>query len=82
MQARSVFVPMTGPEMFGRLLLTVGGLIFLIGLLVILSGRLGLGRLPGDIYIQKENFVFYFPLMTGIIISLIITLIVNILLRR
>jgi len=34
-----------------------------------------LGRLPGDIYIRKENFTFYFPLATGILLSVIISLI-------
>lgn len=65
---------MTGPEMIGRILLAAGGLVIIAGLAFLVMGRLGIGRLPGDIYIQKGNFVFYFPLMTGIIISIILTL--------
>jgi hypothetical protein len=41
----------------------------------------GVGRLPGDVYIRRGNFVFYFPLMTSIILSVAITIILS-LLRR
>jgi len=64
-------------EAFGRILLIGGGLIAFVGLLFLLFGRLGLGRLPGDILIQRENFTFYFPLATMIIISIVLTLIFN-----
>ena len=72
---------MFGPEVFGRLLLILGVLLALVGGLLLLLSRLGLGRLPGDIYIQRENFVFYFPLMTGLLLSLVLTLLFH-LLRR
>ena len=53
------------------------------GLFLTLGGRfLPLGRLPGDIYIQRGNFTFYFPLVSGLLLSLILTLIVNLLGRR
>ncbi len=68
-------------ETFGRLLLIGGGLIAFAGLLFLIFGRLGLGRLPGDIFIQRENFTFYFPLVTMIIISIVLTLLVNFLRR-
>lgn len=68
-------------ESLGRMLLIGGGLIALTGLVLLLFGRLGLGRLPGDILIQRENVTFYFPLATMILVSLILTLIIN-LLRR
>ncbi len=64
-------------EAFGRLLLIGGGLIAFIGLLFLVFGRLGLGRLPGDIFIQRENITFYLPLATMIIISIVLTLLVN-----
>ena len=50
---------------------------------VILWGlsSLGLGRLPGDIYVRRGGFVFYFPLMTSIILSIVLTIILA-LLRR
>lgn len=64
-------------ELFGRFLLIGGILIAAVGLLFLLFGRFGLGRLPGDIFIQRENITFYFPLATMILISIILTLIVN-----
>lgn len=38
-------------------------------------GRLGLGRLPGDIFIQRDNFTFYAPITTGILLSVVLSLI-------
>ncbi|NLP36331.1 MAG: DUF2905 domain-containing protein [Firmicutes bacterium] len=50
------------------------GIIFLItGLLLTAGARFKLGRLPGDIVIKRENFTFYFPLMTCIIVSIILS---------
>jgi hypothetical protein len=72
---------MFGPDSLGKLLLMLGGIIVLAGLVLLLFGRLGLGRLPGDIFIQGERFTFYFPLATCIIISIIISLLLF-LLRR
>lgn len=68
-------------EALGRMLLIGGGIIAAVGLILLLFGRLGLGRLPGDILIQRENITFYFPLATMILISIILTIIIN-LLRR
>ena len=57
-------------------LLIILGLVFLAaGLLWPFIGRLGLGRLPGDIVIERENFSFYFPLMTSLIISVVVSVI-------
>ena len=55
-----------------KLLLTAGALLIVLGLLAwVLQGRLGwLGRLPGDIRIERENFRFYFPITTMILLSL------------
>lgn len=64
-------------DSFGKLMLVAGILIAAVGLLLLLLGRLGFGRLPGDIFIQRENITFYFPLATMIIISIILTLIAN-----
>jgi hypothetical protein len=41
-----------------------------------------LGRLPGDIYVKRDNFTFYFPITTGILISVVVSLILGLLLRR
>jgi hypothetical protein len=56
----------------GKILVIIGGGIALLGGLLWLSGvkNLPLGRLPGDILIQRDNFTFYFPLATGILLSL------------
>jgi len=58
-----------------RLLILAGLLLLAVGLLWPWISKLGLGRLPGDIRIEREGFGFYFPLTTGIIISLIVTLV-------
>ncbi|MBI2353440.1 MAG: DUF2905 domain-containing protein [Deltaproteobacteria bacterium] len=58
----------------GRTLITLGLIIAAIGIVISLAPRIPwLGRLPGDIYIKKENFSFYFPLGTCILISLILS---------
>jgi len=60
----------------GKSLIILGLIIAAVGVLLTLAGRIPwLGRLPGDIYIKKENFTFYFPLATSIIISVLLTLI-------
>jgi Protein of unknown function (DUF2905) len=55
-----------------RLLIGLGLVILLIGIAWPWLSRLGLGRLPGDIVIERENFHFYFPLATSIIVSIIL----------
>ncbi|MDI6603558.1 DUF2905 domain-containing protein [Aceticella autotrophica] len=59
----------------GKTLIYVGILLIIIGAFLMVCGKLGLGRLPGDIVYKKGNFTFYFPLMTSILISLILTII-------
>ena len=60
----------------GKSLIIIGILLVALGLLFSIGSKIPwLGRLPGDIYIQRGNFTFYFPLATSIIISLIITLV-------
>jgi len=64
-----------GMQHIGRLLVIFGAVIAAVGMLVILSGKLPwLGRLPGDIVLQRKNFTVYFPLATSILISLLLTL--------
>jgi len=58
-----------------RLLIVLGLVLLLAGLLWPWLAKLGLGRLPGDIRFEKDGFGFYFPLATGLIISLVISLI-------
>jgi len=60
----------------GKSLIVVGLVIALIGVLLSFAGRIPwLGRLPGDIYLKRENFTFYFPLATSIIVSLVLSFI-------
>jgi hypothetical protein len=70
------------PEGMGKPLMVLGLVIAGIGLLVYLGGKIPwLGNLPGDIRIQREHFSFYFPLTTGILLSIVISIILW-LLRR
>lgn len=62
----------------GRYLILLGVVIALVGALLVVFERvpgLRIGRLPGDIYIERENWRFYFPLMTSVLISLVLSLI-------
>lgn len=63
---------------FGKHLIIIGVVLVIIGGIFLLGQKIGLGKLPGDIYIQKGNFTFFFPVVTCIIISLILTLIAKI----
>lgn len=58
-----------------RTLIIIGAVLVLIGLLWPWITKLGLGRLPGDIVIEREGFRFYFPITTMIVISLVLSLI-------
>ena len=59
----------------GRMLIILGGLLILVGLLLNYGGRIPwLGKLPGDIRIERENFSFYFPLATSLLVSLLLSL--------
>ena len=63
-------------EILGKMLVILGAVTIGIGLLLIFWGRIPfLGKLPGDIVIKKDNFVFYFPIMTSILISVVLSLI-------
>jgi hypothetical protein len=61
----------------GKMLVVVGGLLVVVGLVVILLGKshLPLGRLPGDIVYRGKNSVFYFPLATSILVSVVLTIV-------
>ena len=61
----------------GRLLILLGGILVLLGLLVVVSGRLNLpvGRLPGDIVYRGKNSTVYFPIVTSIVLSVLLSVI-------
>ena len=58
-----------------RLLIVLGVIFLLVGLLWPVLSQVGLGRLPGDIVIERENVTFYFPLMTCLLLSLLFSLV-------
>ena len=69
------------PEL-GRVLLIVGVLLVIVGGLAVLGVRLPFGRLPGDIAIEGERGGFYFPIVTMIVVSVVLTILFNLFLRR
>ena len=76
---------MSGLGTIGKLLIVLGLSIALVGVILILAGRfpgLKIGRLPGDIYVEREGWSFYFPLATSIVLSAIISLILWLVSRK
>ncbi len=74
-----------GPGSLGRVLVAVGAVLVVVGLLFVVAERfpgLRIGRLPGDISVERERWRFYFPLGTSILVSVILTLVLWLLGRR
>jgi polyferredoxin len=68
--------PSAGMQEIGKTLIIFGIILLGLGLLLTFAQKIPfLGRLPGDILIQKKNFTFYFPLVTSILISVILSLV-------
>ncbi|MBE6083335.1 DUF2905 domain-containing protein [Sporanaerobacter sp. PP17-6a] len=61
----------------GKTLIIMGLVLLIIGGILMLGGKIGLGKLPGDIFIKRGNFTFFFPIVSSIIISLILTILFN-----
>jgi len=60
----------------GKSIVTLGIVLIIVGMLMTVAGKIpGLGKLPGDIFIKKENFSFYFPLTTCILISILFSIV-------
>ncbi|GBD13176.1 hypothetical protein HRbin24_01199 [bacterium HR24] len=71
-----------GIEQVGKWLIVAGIGLALLGGLILLASRVPfLGRLPGDILVQKDNFTFYFPLVTSILLSILLSIVLNVVLR-
>ena len=73
--------------LLGKMLLLFGLLMVLLGLVLLVAGHFSgkvpwLGRLPGDLYIQRGTWTFYFPLATCLIISVVLTLLFSLFSRR
>ncbi len=70
----------------GKLLIAFGLVLALVGVVLVIAGRWPgagwLGRLPGDIYIRRGNWTFYFPLATSILISIVLTIVLSLIGRR
>ena len=68
----------------GRILISLGVLLVIIGLAVEYAPRLPfrIGRLPGDIYVHRNNTTFYFPIVTCVLVSLVLTLLMWLFNRR
>jgi hypothetical protein len=72
-----------GIDSLGKMLILFGVVLALLGGLLLLVGKVPfLGRLPGDIVIRRENWSFYFPLTTSIVISILLTLLFALFGRR
>lgn len=70
-------------DSFGKTLMFFGVILLIVGAVLHFGGKfLSLGRLPGDIRVEREHFSFYFPVVTSILLSVILTIILNIFTRR
>jgi hypothetical protein len=73
---------MSGFEPLGKLLIFAGVFIIVLGLLVMFWSKIPfLGKLPGDILLQKDSFQFFFPIVTCLLISVILTVVINVIMR-
>jgi len=69
---------MSGFEGIGKIIIIVGAVIVALGLVLAFGERIPfLGKLPGDILIRKDGFTFYFPVVTFLLLSVVLTLIIN-----
>lgn len=67
----------------GRALVVLGAVIVLIGVLLMWAGKVPwVGKLPGDLVVRKGGFTLYAPLMTGLVLSLLLTILLNLWTRR
>jgi Protein of unknown function (DUF2905) len=66
----------------GRALIVLAVVIAFFGLMLILAGKGLIPRLPGDIAVERGNTRFYFPLGTSIVVSVVLTIVLNLILRR
>ena len=69
-------------DVLGKALMAMAVLIFVVGALIYLFGRVGGGFLPGDIVVRRGSFTFAFPIVTMLLISLLLTLVLNVFFRH
>jgi uncharacterized protein HemY len=69
-------------DFLGKILIFFGAILIFLGLIFSFAGKIPyFGKLPGDIYIKKENFTFYFPITTCILVSIILSVIFYLIFR-
>lgn len=61
-------------EQTGKILIVAGGILLIVGLVLLVGSKTGLGKLPGDIIIKRPGFSFYLPLTTSVILSILLSL--------
>jgi hypothetical protein len=66
----------------GKYIIEIGIIFIIVGIILIIIEKFGSFKLPGDIIIQRKNFTIYIPIITCLLISLILTIIVNLLFRK
>jgi hypothetical protein len=66
----------------GRMLIVAGLVIAIVGVVMIVAERLGLGRLPGDLIWKRKHTTVYLPLLTSLLVSVVLSVLVNLFLRR
>lgn len=69
-------------EELGKVVLLVGLILVGLGLVLVFAGRVGLGRLPGDIVWRGEDWTVYIPLGWMVLLSVVLTVVLNLILRR
>lgn len=70
-------------ESLGKMLIIFGLIIVITGVVITFAPKIPyIGRLPGDIYVEKKGMIFYFPIVTSLILSLVLTVILNLIFRR
>ena len=70
-------------DSFAKLLIVFGVILAAVGGLMLFIGKVPyIGKLPGDIYVQRKNFSLYFPLTTSILLSIVLTLLFSLFSRR
>jgi hypothetical protein len=69
-------------EGLARLILALAAGLALLGLALLLASKLGLGRLPGDVVVRRGNLSLYLPIGLMVLLSLVLTIVLNLLLRR
>ena len=68
-------------QSLGKMLIVMGVVVLIVGVLMYIGGRAGLGTLPGDIAWRRGNTSIYIPIVSSIVLSIVLTIVLNLLLR-